>query len=157
MRTLLLIPLCCFLLSSCAKKEDDDGGNNPGSSSAAMALTGTLDDTAFTADYFSSAYPGPLLTLYGYDTHTMRGITLTLNNKDVGNHVMTLDLNGTSAHAEGSGGTIGYYSIHGSGHGSINVTASSDSLISGTFSFTGYTLSGADSAAVSGQFTNFSF
>ena len=155
MRTVILISLTCLFLASCTKKkEEDTANNNPGST--AMSMTGMLDDTTFTADYFSGAYPGPLLHLYGYDTHSLRSITLDINNKDVGAHTMTLDLNGTSASCAGSGGT-GYYSYHGSGHGSITISASSSTEVSGTFSFTGYNLSGTDSAVVSGQFSHFTW
>jgi hypothetical protein len=154
MRTLSIL-LLYFLIASCTKKHEDDAtSNNPGATT--MSMAGMLDDTSFTADYFSSAYPGPLLHLYGYDTHSLRSITLDINNKDVGTHQMTLDLNGTSASCAGGGG-IGYYSFHGAGHGSITVSASSSTEVSGTFSFTGYNLSGTDSALVSGQFEHFTF
>jgi len=155
MRTLVLIPLLCLLLASCEKKkEEEPANNNPGST--AMSMTGMLDDTSFTADYFSSAYPGPLLHLFGYETQSLRNITLDINNKDVGTHTMTLDVNGTSASCAGGGG-IGYSSWHGAGHGSITISASSATEVSGTFSFTGYNLSGTDSAVVSGQFSHFTF
>ena len=155
MKTLLMISLSCLFLVSCAEKGDDNT-NNPGSTSTEESLTGTLHDTTFKADYFSGSYPQPLLSLYAYETTTNRSISLTLDNKDVGTHTMTLDLNGTSASCQG-GGSAGYYSIHGAGHGSIIISASSSTKVSGTFSFTGYTLDGSDSAVVSGQFSNFSF
>lgn len=157
MKTLCFILLSCILLSSCGKKNEDEPANNPGSGSTEKSLTGTLDDTTFKADYFQSSYPGPLLQLYGFETSTSRAITLVLNNKDAGVHTMTLDLYGTSASCQGSGGTTGYNTIHGAGHGSINVTSSSANKVSGTFSFVGYNLAGTDSAEVAGTFNNFDF
>jgi len=152
----ILIPLSCILLlTACDKKEDtQQTNNNPGSTTT--SFSGTMHDTAFTADYFQNAYPGPLLQLYANETSSNRSVTLTLDTKDMGTHTMTTVLNGTSASCQAGGG-LGFYSIHGSGHGSITISASSANSVSGTFSFTGYNFAGTDSVIVSGQFNNMTF
>ncbi len=151
----ILIAFCIALLfASCKQEEEPQQNNNPGSTNP--SFTGTLDDTSFTANYFSNSYPGPLLQLYAYDTVTHRSVTINVETKNTGTYTMTTNLNSTSGSCQGGGG-VGYYSIHGAGHGSVTISSSSANSVSGSFSFTGYTLSGTDSAVVTGQFSNMTF
>lgn len=153
MKAIFILTGALLLFASCAQKESEEETNTPGSTTASCVAT--MHDTAFTADYFSNSYPGPLLQLYAYETSSNRSITLNLENKNVGLHDMTTVLNGTNGSCQAGGG-IGYYSIQGLGHGAINVTASTSNSITGTFTFTGYT-AGGDSAVVSGTFSNMAF
>jgi|GEM_PF-6649452 len=154
MKTILIVLSSVLLFTSCKQEDEPQQNNTPGSTNP--AFTATLHDTSFTGNYFSNSYPGPLLQLYAYDTVTQRSVTITVESKNTGTYAMTTILNGTSASCQGGGG-IGYYSIHGGGHGSVTISSSSASSVSGNFSFTGYNLSGTDSAAVSGQFSNMTF
>ena len=154
MKAILLSLTFIALLASCKKEEDET--NNHAAAPVSPVFTGIIDDTSFTADYYNNSYPNPLLQLYAYETPSNHSVTLTLENKNTGTHTMTTAFNGTSASCQAGGGT-GYYSMHGQGHGSINVTSSSANSISGNFSFTGYNFAGTDSVVVTGQFSNMAF
>jgi len=97
-----------------------------------------------------------MIVLYAYETNSTRSISITLDNKNIGTHTMTRDINGAGASCQDSGG-VGYSSIFGAGSGTISVSSCSYFKISGTFSFTGYDFTGTDSAVVSGEFNNFYF
>ena len=143
-----------LVLAACGKKDEPQSSAPNGS--AAESFTATLHDTSFTADYFVNTFPGPNLQLNAFETSSQRSVTLSLDNNTVGQHTMSNGFIVTCGSCQGGGGA-GYYSIHGAGHGIINVTNSSSTEISGNFSFTAYNTAGTDSAVVTGQFSHLTF